>query len=70
MNDDLFRATTKKYMELRHINTLAKLEAHTTISHATFCKYMKDPEEMRLKHFEQIMSALNVPIEEQIKILK
>ena len=45
MNADLFRATTKKYMELRHINTREKLRLHTTCgSSTTFRKYWNDPD--------------------------
>mgnify|MGYP006992065952 CR=1 FL=1 len=43
MNTDLFRATLRKYMELRHIRTLEQLRAHTTVgSSTTFRKYYKE----------------------------
>lgn len=71
MNADLFRATTKKYMELRHINTQEKLRAHTTCgSSTTFRKYWNDPDLMPMGMWEQIMTSLNVPQEEQFEILK
>ena len=71
MNTDLFRATTKKYMELRHIRTREQLRAHTTVgSHNTFKKWWDDPELMPMGVFEQIMTCLNVPREEQFEIFK
>jgi hypothetical protein len=71
MNEALFRATCKKYMELRHINTQEKLRAHTTCgSSTTFRKYWKDPTKLPLGIWEEIMSALNIPREEQFEILK
>lgn len=71
MNADLFRATVRKYMELRHIRTKEQLRAHTTIgSNKTFLKYWNDPELMPIGVYLQIMSALNVPYEEQNYILK
>ena len=71
MNADLFRATTKKYMELRHINTRDKLRLHTTCgSSTTFRKYWNEPDLMPLGIWEQIMTSLNVPQEERFEILK
>lgn len=71
MNDDLFRATLRKYMELRHIRTREQLRAHTTVgSNTTFNKYWHNPELMPLGVFLEIMRALNVPYEEQNCILK
>lgn len=71
MNADLFRATTKKYMELRHINTREKLRLHTTCgSSTTFRKYWNEPDLMPLGIWEQIMTSLNVPQEERFEILK
>lgn len=71
MNADLFRATCKCYMELRHIRTKEDLRAHTTVgSNCTFLKYWKNPDLIPLGVFEQIMGALNVPYEEQFNILK
>ena len=71
MNADLFRATTKKYMELRHINTREKLRLHTTCgSSTTFRKYWYDPDLMPMGVWVQIMDSLNVPFEERFEILK
>jgi hypothetical protein len=71
MKADLFRATAKKYMELRHITTKEKLRAHTTCgSSTTFRKYWNDPDLMPMGIWEQIMTSLNVPYEEQFEILK
>ncbi|MBQ1929237.1 MAG: hypothetical protein II344_01200 [Bacteroidales bacterium] len=71
MNAELFRATTKKYMELRHINTQEKLRAHTTCgSSTTFRKYWNDPDLMPMGMWEQIMDCLNVPQEERFDTLK
>lgn len=71
MRADLFRATAKKYMELRHITTKEKLRAHTSCgSSTTFRKYWNDPDLMPMGIWEQIMTSLNVPYEEQFEILK
>ena len=71
MNADLFRATAKKYMELRHINTKEKLRLHTTCgSSTTFRKYWNDPDLIPMGIWDQIMTSLNVPIEERLEMLK
>lgn len=71
MNTDLFRATCKKYMELRHIKSREQLRLHTTVgSSTTFRKFWNDPELIPLGVFLQIMKCLNVPQEEQFEILK
>ena len=71
MKSDLFRATTKKYMELRHIRTREQLRKHTTVgSNKTFGKYWHDPESMPMCVWEQIMDSLNVPHEERFQMLK
>lgn len=71
MDAELFRATLKKYMELRHIRSKELLRAHTTIgSNKTFLKYWNEPELMPIGIFFQIMKALNVPYEEYNCILK
>ena len=71
MNADLFRATTKKYMELRHVHNREKLRAHTTVgSSTTFRKYWYDPESMPLGVWEQIMDSLNVTTEDRLEIFK
>lgn len=70
MNADLFRATTRHYMELRHINTKEKLRLHTTCgSSTTFRKYWNEPELMPMGVWLQIMDALKVPNEERVKVL-
>lgn len=69
MNADLFRATTKHYMELRHINTKEKLRAHTSCgSSTTFRKYWNDPDLMPMGVWEQIMNSLNVPNSDRFKM--
>lgn len=71
MNAELFRGTINKYKELRHIRTQEDLRKHTTIgSSTTFRKYWNDPTLLPLGAFEQIMTALKVPFEEQCEILK
>lgn len=71
MNADLFRATCKKYMELRHITNREQLRLHTVVgSSTTFRKYWNDPELIPLGVFLQIMKCLKVPQEEQFEILK
>ena len=71
MNADLFRATLRKYMELRHIRTLEQLRLHTTVgSNKTFLKYIDDPERIPIGVFLQIMKALNVPKEEREALIR
>lgn len=71
MNGDLFRATTRKYMELRHIRTLEQLRSHTTVgSNKTFSKYMRHPDLMPLGIWEQIMDSLNVTTEDRLEIFR
>jgi phage-related protein len=70
MNGDLFRATTRKYMELRHIRTLEQLRAHTTVSNKTFLKFWHNPDLMPLGIWEQIMDSLNVTTEDRLEIFK
>lgn len=70
MNGDLFRATTKKYMVLRHVKTLEQLRSHTTVSNKTFLKYWHNPDLMPLGIWEQIMDSLNVTTEDRLEIFK
>ena len=71
MNADLFRATTLKYMELRHISTREKLRAHTTCgSSTTFRKWWNEPDLMPMGVWDQIMTSLNVPVNERLEMLK
>ena len=70
MNGDLFRATVKKYMELRHITTREKLRAHTSCgSSTTFRKYWNDPDLMPMGIWLQIMDSLNVPNADRVEML-
>ena len=70
MNGDLFRATTRKYMELRHIRTLEQLRSHTTVSNKTFLKFWHNPDLMPLGIWEQIMDSLNVTTEDRLEIFR
>jgi hypothetical protein len=70
MNSDLFRATIRKYMELRHIRTLEQLRSHTTVSNKTFLKWWHSPDLMPIGVLVQILDSLNVPADERAKLLK
>lgn len=71
MKANIFRSVCRQYMELRHIKTREQLRVHTTCgSNKTFGKYWKDPELMPIGMYLQIMSALNVPFEEQMQIFR
>lgn len=71
MQADLYRATVRKYMELRHIRNKEKLREHTTVgSSTTFRKWWNSPELMPIEVYFQIMTALKVPEVEQFEILK
>lgn len=71
MDSELFRATMKKYMELRHIWTREQLRKHTTIgSNTTFGKYWKNPELIPIGQFLRMCDALNVPHAERWEMLK
>lgn len=71
MNSDLFMATVKRYMVLRHIKTKEALRAHTSVrSNKTFLKYLEMPELMPVGVFLEIMRSLNVPLDEQLALLK
>lgn len=70
MNTEKFRATTKYYMELRHIRTLEQLRSHTTVSNKTFLKYWHNPDLMPMGIWEQIMDSLNVTTEDRLEIFK
>lgn len=70
MNSDLFRATIRKYMELRHIRTLEQLRSHTTVSNKTFLKWWHSPDLMPIGVLVQILDSLNVPSEDRAKLLK
>lgn len=71
MKPELLQGTLKLYMELRHIKTKEQLRQHTTVgSNKTFLKYLKNPDLMPMGVFFEIMKALNVPLDEQIKLLR
>jgi hypothetical protein len=66
MDADVFHATIAYYKKLRHTNN-EKLRARTTLPRSTFYYYMRDPSEMPLGAFEQIMDSLNVPKSDRFK---
>lgn len=71
MNADIFRATIRYYMTLRHVRTLEQLRAHTSVgSNKTFLKYIKNPDLIPVGVLVQIMDALKVPHEDRIKLIK
>lgn len=71
MSPELFQGTVQKYMTLRHIRTKEQLRLHTSIgSNKTFLKYWYDPDLMPMGTFFQIMKILNIPLEEQLNILR
>lgn len=71
MKADQFQSTVRQYMVLRHIRTLEDLRGHTTVgSNTTFLKYWKCPDAMPVGVLEDIMSCLNIPQEEKIKLFK
>lgn len=71
MNIALFHATLAKYRSLRHVTTLEQLRKHTTCgSSTTFRKWMKNPELIPIGEWENIMTALNVPQDERLELLK
>lgn len=70
MNADRFKATASYYMTLRHINK-EQLRQRTTVgSKSTFVKYFNEPDLMPIGVFNQIMKALNVPLEQQFELLR
>lgn len=70
MDNDLFRATIRKYLELRHTKNLQNLSKHTTVSCSTLYRYFDDPGKIPIEVFLQVMKALNVPHDEWMEILK
>ena len=71
MNTDLFLATLAKYKTLRHVRTNEQLRGYTTCgSHNTFKRWLEDPAKMPIGEWENLMTGLKVPREEQIEILK
>lgn len=66
----LFESEISKYMILQKITSKEALRAHTTVgSSCTMLKYFKDPERIPLGIMSEILEALKVPKEEQIKIV-
>ena len=66
----LFESEISKYMILQRITSKEALRAHTTVgSSCTMLKYFADPERIPLGTMSEILQALKVPKEEQIKII-
>lgn len=71
MKAEAFRGTLKHYMELRHIKGYARLQELSEIgSYHTFKKYLDDPGKIPIDVYFNIMKSLNVPLEEQMKLLR
>lgn len=59
-----------KYMILQRITSKEALRSHTTVgSSTTMLKYFADPERIPLGTMTEILVALKVPKEEQIRII-
>lgn len=66
----LFESEISKYMILQKITSKEALRAHTTVgSSCTMLKYFKDPERIPLGIMSEILEALKIPKDEQIKIV-
>lgn len=66
----IFESELLRYMKLRKINSKEQLRILTTIgSNKTMLKYFQDPENIPIGKALEIMSALKVPKEEQIRII-
>lgn len=71
MNAELFKATIKYYMTLRHIKTLEQLRSHTSVgSNKTFLKYFNNPDLIPMGILLQIIDALKIPDNEKESFLK
>lgn len=71
MRTENLKGTLRHYMELRHIRSFEQLRTHTSVgSNTTFLKYLKYPDLMPLGVFFQLMKSLNVPMDEQMKLLR
>lgn len=71
MRAENLKGTLRCYMEIRHIRSYEQLRQHTTIgSNKTFLKYLNEPDLMPIGVFFQLMKSLNVPQEEQTKLLQ
>ena len=70
MSGAIYRATCRKYMELRHIKSLEQLRQFTTVgSNKTFLKYWNDIELMPWGVMVQIMNGLKIPNDERQMML-
>ena len=66
----LFEAECRKYMKLRHINSLEDLRSQTTVgSNTTFLKYLDDPELMPVGKMAEVLTALKIPKETRLDII-
>lgn len=66
----LFEAECRKFMKLRHINSLEELRSHTTVgSNTTFLKYFDDPEAMPLGKMAEVLAALKMPKDIRVDII-
>jgi len=66
----LFEAECRKFMKLRHINSLEELRSHTTVgSNTTFLKYFDDPEAMPLGKMAEVLAALKMPKDTRVEII-
>ena len=66
----ILESELSKYMILKGYTSKEALRQHTTIgSNCTMLKYFADPEKIPLGNLTEIMSALKVPADEQIRIL-
>ena len=66
----LFEAECRKFMKLRHINSLEELRSHTTVgSNTTFLKYFDDPEAMPLGKMAEVLAALKMPKDTRVDII-
>ena len=63
-------AELSKYMIMQRITSKEALRAYTTVgSSTTMLKYFADPERIPLGTIKEMFSALNIPQDEQIKIV-
>lgn len=66
----IFEAECRKFMKLRHINSLEELRSHTTVgSNTTFLKYFDDPEAMPLGKMAEVLAALKMPKDIRVDII-
>lgn len=66
----ILESELSKYMILQKFTSKEALRQHTTVgSNCTMLKYFADPELIPLGTMTEIMSALKVPKDEQLRIL-